>query len=176
MTSTTNFVCNSNMNKHLFNATINHTGNVIWVSYIYFLCQVSDIATNRNCIKQRERLWVRLQNNQYLILCPQFILFHYFPPEDSLVFFKIVESIILFIVSDDFKYSSFKWKWEEETEPLSPNSLLTQNVNWNYVSMKNFYHHINHSIPTCTLDGNISNIFIIRTEILSDRTFLIIML
>lgn len=85
-----------------------------------------------------------------------------------------MESIILIIVNDDFKYNSLKWKWEEETEPSSPNSLNYAECKLD-VSMKSC-HHISHLILTSTLDGNISFIFIIRSETLSERIFMVIIL
>lgn len=68
MVLTTNFVCVSNMNKYLFNAIVNCRDNIIWVFYICFLCQISDIASHRkNCITERETV-SQIQDNQYLIV------------------------------------------------------------------------------------------------------------
>lgn len=109
MILTTNSVCTTNRNKLLCKATINHTGNVILVSYTCFLVRFQ-------ILNQIETASKRGKDCDYKIISIQFYVHHLFyfiisPPKDSLVFFKIAECIILIIVSDDFKYSSFKWKW-----------------------------------------------------------------
>lgn len=109
MILTTNPVCTTNRNKLLCKATINHRGNVILVSYTYFLVRFQ-------ILNQIETASKRGKDCDYKIISIQFYVHHLFyfiisSPKDSLVFFKIAECIILIIVSDDFKYSSFKWKW-----------------------------------------------------------------
>ena len=143
------------------------------------MCHTVIFFVRFQILNQIETASKRGKDCDYKIISIQFYVHHLFyfiifPPKDSLVFFKIAESIILIIVSDDFKYSSFKWKWGNR-------AISSKLTTYTECKLELMYQWIiftirNHSVLTSTLDGNISNIFIIRTKILSDRIFLIIML